>query len=91
VQADLMLLGSTVELLVVEFEQEKFEKLLSLGSISPKSMRQYHKVSLETRSQVFLETSQRKARMLFDKAIGLTSFEAPLASREANMVCANVS
>jgi len=35
-QADLKLLGSTVESLVAEFNQEKFEQLLSSGTISPK-------------------------------------------------------
>ena len=44
-QADLKLLESTIESLV-EFDQEKFEQLLSSGSNSPK-------VSSETRSQVF--------------------------------------
>ena len=36
-QADLKLLRSTVELLVVEFDTEKFEQLLSSGSIILKS------------------------------------------------------
>ena len=34
-QADLKLLGSTIKSLLVEFFQEKFEQLLSSGSISP--------------------------------------------------------
>ena len=38
-QVDLKLLGSTVESLVVKFDQEKFEQLLSPGSICPKSTR----------------------------------------------------
>ena len=38
-QIDLKLLESKVESLVVEFDQEKFEELLSLSSISPKSIR----------------------------------------------------
>ena len=46
-QVDFKLLGSMVESLVIEFDQEKFEQLLS-GSISPKSTRQYRKVSSET-------------------------------------------
>jgi len=57
VQADLKLLVSTGKSLVVKFDQEKYELLLSSGSISPKAMRQYRKVSTETRSQVSLETS----------------------------------
>ena len=57
-QVDLKLLRLTVELLIVEFDQEKFKHLLSSGSISPK-------VSSETRSQVSSETSQREVHMLF--------------------------
>jgi len=49
-QADLKLLGSTVESLIVKFDQEKFEELLFSCSISPK-------VSSKTRSQVSLEAS----------------------------------
>ena len=60
-QADLKLLESTVESLVVEFDQEKFEKLLSSGSISPKSTRQYRKVSLKTGSQVSLDLSKKNS------------------------------
>ena len=77
-QADLKFLGSTVESLIVKFDQEKFEQFLSLGSISPK-------VSSETSSQVSLETSQREALMLFDKASGLTSPEGLTTSRGANI------
>ena len=43
-QVHLNLIGSTVESLVVEFDQEKFEQLLSSGSVSSKSMQKYHKV-----------------------------------------------
>jgi len=77
-QVDLMLLGSTIESLMVEFDQEKFEELLSLVSISPKTRRQYRKVSTKTRSQVSSKTL-------------LNSLEALIASRVANMVPVNVS
>jgi len=40
-----------VELLVVEFDQVKYEEFLSSGSKSPRA-RQYSKISLGTRSQV---------------------------------------
>ena len=43
-QADVKFLASTVESLIVEFDQEKFEEFLSSGSKSPKA-KQYHKVS----------------------------------------------
>jgi len=67
VETDLRLLGLTVESLIVEFDQEKFEKLLFLGSISPKAMRQYRKVSSETRSQVSSKTSLKVHAYLFTK------------------------
>jgi len=56
-QANLKLIGPIVESLVVEFDQEKFEQLLSSGSISPKSMWKYRKVLSETRSLASLEVS----------------------------------
>ena len=82
-QARLKLPGSTVESLVVELDQEKFEKLLSSGSISPK-------VSSETYYQVSLETSQREAHTLLDKASGSTSLEVLTTSHGAIMACDNV-
>jgi len=51
-QADVQLLGKTVESFVVEFDQGKFGEFLSSGSASPKAMQQYHKVSSETRSRI---------------------------------------
>jgi len=84
VQANLKLLRSMVESLIIEFDQEKFEEFLSSGSVSPK-------VSSETRSQLSSETSQREAHMLFDRASGSTSLEDLTTSRGANMACDNVS
>ena len=51
-QAVLKLLGSNVKSLVVEFDQEKYEKLLSTGSISPKSLRRLRQVSSSKDNQV---------------------------------------
>ena len=51
-QDDVRLLGKTVESLIVEFDQGKFEEFLSSGSTSPKAMRQYRKVSSETPSLI---------------------------------------
>ena len=48
VQSDTELLGSTVESLTVEFNQERYEKFLSSGSINPKSSQKFRKVSNET-------------------------------------------
>ena len=90
-QADLRLLVSMVESLVVEFDQEKFEKLLSSDSISPKASRQYCKVSSETRSQVSSKTSPKVTRTLVYKASSATSSEVLKTSHGANMVCAKVS
>jgi len=56
-QANLKLLGSTIESLVVKFDQEKFKELFSSGSISL--------VSSKTRSQISSETSHREAHTLF--------------------------
>ena len=83
VQADLKLLGSTVESLVVEFDQEKFEELFSLSPVSPK-------VSSETHSQVYSEFSHRELYTFFDKTSGSTSFEILTTSRGVNMACDNV-
>ena len=60
-QADLKLIGSIVESLVVEFHQEKFEQLLFSSSVSSSSMRKYRKVSNETRSLGSSEACQGKA------------------------------
>ena len=49
VQSDVHLTGTTVETLVVEFDQAKFEEAISSGSLSPKAMRKIHKVSKETK------------------------------------------
>ena len=38
-QIDVRLFGKTLESLIVEFDQEKFEKFLSSSSASPKVMR----------------------------------------------------
>ena len=47
-QSDTELLGSMVESLIVEFDQERYEKFLSAGSVSPKAIRKFRKVSQET-------------------------------------------
>ena len=47
-QTDLKFIGSTIESLIVELDQEKFEQLLSSGSVSPKFIQKYHKISSET-------------------------------------------
>jgi len=39
-------IGSTVETMVIHFDQEKFEQLLSRGSIRPPYARKHKKVSV---------------------------------------------
>ena len=60
-QGDVTFMGKTVESLVVEFDQAKYEEFLSSGSKSPRVARQYRRVSSEIRSQVPLETFPKMA------------------------------
>jgi len=55
-QGDVACMGRMVELLVVEFDQAKYEEFLSSGSKSPRA-RQYCKVSSKIRSRVSSEAS----------------------------------
>ena len=59
-------MGKTIESLVVEFDQAKYEEFLFFGSKSPRA-RQYRKVSLGTRSPVRSEipsdTTDKKSAM----------------------------
>ena len=70
VQADIRLLGKKVESLVIEFDQEKFEKFLSSGSASPKAMRQYRKVFSETCFRISSEITPEVARTTAHNAKG---------------------
>ena len=60
-QADVWLLGKTLESLVIEFDQGKFKEFLSSGYASPKAMRQYRKVSSETPSLISSEITPKVA------------------------------
>ena len=53
-QGDVTYMGKTIESLIVEFDQAKYEEFLSSGSKSPKA-RVYRKVSSRTCSQVCSE------------------------------------
>ena len=75
VQADVQLLKKTVESLVIEFDQEKFEEFLSSGSTNSKAMRQYRKVSSETRSRISSKITPEMARTTAHHAKGATSKE----------------
>ena len=60
-QSDTELLGSMVEYLVVEFNQERYEKFLSAGSVSPKATRRFRKVSQETPLSLSLSLSEESS------------------------------
>jgi len=60
-QCDISFMRKTVESLVMEFDQAKYEEFLSSGSKSPRVARQYRRVSSEIRSQVSSETSPKMA------------------------------
>ena len=51
-QSDVHLTGTTVETLIIEFDQAKYEEAISSGSLCPKAMRKIHKVSEETKAPV---------------------------------------
>jgi len=63
----------TIEFLVVEFDQEKFEEFLSSGSTSSKVMQQYRKVSSESRSQISSKITLEVARTTAHNTKGATS------------------
>nr|ABB55305.1 hypothetical protein 12.t00009 [Asparagus officinalis]ABB55345.1 hypothetical protein 9.t00008 [Asparagus officinalis] len=52
VQFDINLTGTTVETLIIEFNQAKYEELLSFRSLSPKAMRKICKVFKETKTPI---------------------------------------
>jgi len=90
-QADVRLLGKTVESFVVEFDQEKFEEFLSSGSARPKAMWKYHKIFYETRFRISLEITPEVARTTAHNAKGATSEEVPKTSCVAHVACVNIS
>ena len=90
-QADVQLLEKTVESLVVEFDQGKFEEFLSSSSASPKTMRQYRKVSYGTHSRRSLKISPKVARTSAHSASSTTYDEILKTSRAAHIACINVS
>ena len=89
-QADVQLLGKMVESLVIEFDQEKFEEFLSSGSASLKAMRQYRKVSSETRSQISSGITPKMARTIAHNASSATSDEFLKTSQAARASRVNV-
>ena len=69
-QSDTELLGSMVESLTVEFDQERYGKFLSAGSVSPNATQKFCKVSQETPLSPSLseESSDEDRRKSFKKA-----------------------
>ena len=90
-QADVKFLGLTVESLVVEFDQDRFEEFLSSGSKSPKAMRKYRKVSSGTRSQVSSETSPKVTCVNAHNVSSAASSKILKASFIAHTIHVNVS
>ena len=89
-QADIQLLGKTVESLIVEFDQRKFEEFLFSGSASPKAMRQYRKVSSKTRSRISSEISPKVVRTTAHNASGPAFDEVLKTPRAAHASRVNV-
>jgi len=78
-QGDVTYMGKMVKSLVVEFDQAKYEEFLSSGSMSPRA-RQYHKVSLGTRSQIRSEIPS-----------DVTDKKSAMANHITRNTCVNVS
>jgi len=74
-QCDDQTLGSIVETLVIHFNQEKFEQLLSVGSKSPLHVRKHRKVSI---AKVSLAISEKQVSVKTNKV----PYEANTASCE---------
>jgi len=91
VQDDVRLLGKMVESLVVEIDHGKFEEFLSSGFTCPKVMKQYRKVSSETRSQISSEITPEVARTTARNIKVATSEEVMKISRAAHAARVNVS
>jgi len=90
-QADVKLMGSTVESLITECDQRKFEEFLLSGSDSPKATRRYCKVSSGIHSQVSSEIFSKVACIIAHNASSALSSEVLKTSLVAYMVCVNVS
>jgi len=90
-QIDVRLFRKTLESLIVEFDQEKFEKFLFSSSASPKEMQQYRKVSSKTCSRIFSEITHEVARTIAHSTKGVTSEEVLKTSRAAHAARVNVS
>ena len=88
--ADIKLVGSMVESIVIEFDQGKFEEFFSSSSKSQKATRQYRRVSLGTRSQVSSETSPKVTCAIAHNASIAISNEVLKTSRVAHAAHINV-
>ena len=84
-QGDVTYMGKMVELLVVEFDQAKYEEFLSSGSKNPRA-RQYRKVSLGTHSHVPLEVPLDLTRARNTMANRITSKPRVNVSHETREV-----
>ena len=88
-QGDVYFMVKTIESLVVEFDQKKYEEFLSSGSKSPRVVRQYCRVSSEIRSQVPSETSSKMAcanNAISRRVARVVRVTVSHKTREANVV-----
>ena len=90
-QVDVKLIGSTVESIVIEFDQGKLDEFHSLGSKSPKATWLYHRASSETCSQVFSETPPKAVCTIAHNASSVMFSEVLKTSRVAHRARINVS
>ena len=87
-QGDVTFMEKTVESLVVEFDQAKYEEFLSSSSKSPRT-RQYRKVSSEICSQVPSKASPKMAcakGVIAGRIIRKARVNVSHKTREANIV-----
>ena len=93
-QGNVSFKGKTVESLVVKFDQVKYEKFLFSGCKNPRVAQQYHRVSLEIRSQVSLETPPRMTctnSVVSGRVTRVARFNVSYESHEANDVKGHLS
>ena len=73
-QCDNQTLGSTIKMLVIQFNQEKFKQLLFTGKMSPLSVRKHRKIVIDKAlltdswKQVSVETSKLQASLILSQA-----------------------
>jgi len=88
-QGDVSFMEKTVESLVVEFNQAKYEEFLSPGSKSPMVARQYCRAYLEIHTQVSSETFPNMAcanRAISGRVTSVACINISHETHEANII-----